>query len=219
MTNNNINLTSIILIRSYLNIGARKKQICMDNIRKIGIYKLTHIISGKSYVGSSINLSIRFRDYLTINYLKREIKKNNSKIYRALLKQGYYSFILDILEYCDTSIIIQREQYYLDNLKLEYNILKFARSLSGFKHSINTIERMRIAKLGRKHDKATKLKLSANPQAYPVIAINNKTGEIKLFTSIRQTANFIGIHHSYLAIYLATKKFYKGKEYYITKNL
>lgn len=70
---------------------------------------------------------------------------------------------------------------------------------------------MRIAKLGRKHDKATKLKLLANLQAYPITAINNKTGEIKLFTSIRQTANFIGIHHSYLTKCLVTKKFYKGK--------
>jgi len=48
-------------------------------------------------------------------------------------------FILEILQYCDTTIITQREQYYLDNLKPEYNILTIARSSKGFKHSQKTI--------------------------------------------------------------------------------
>jgi hypothetical protein len=47
-------------------------------------------------------------------------------------------------------------------MKLEYNTLKVARSLYGFKHSMKTIERMRIVNIGRKHDEVTKLKLSAN---------------------------------------------------------
>jgi hypothetical protein len=214
---NDLNLIPIIPIHSYLNIDIEKKQICKDNRGKTGIYRLTHVMSKKSYVGSSINLSIRFGNYFNINYLKREIEKNNSKIYRALLKYGYSSFKLDILEYCDSAILIEREQYYLDNLKLEYNTLKTAGSFYGFKHSIETIERMRLAKLGRKRDEVTKLKLSANSQAYPIRAINNNTGETKLFTSVRKTANFIGIHHSYLAKCLKIKKFYTGRGYYITK--
>jgi group I intron endonuclease len=44
-------------------------------------------------------------------------------IYRALLKYGYASYKLDILEYCKTNALIEREQYYLDLLKPEYNIL------------------------------------------------------------------------------------------------
>ena len=153
---NDLNLISIIPIRSYLNIDIEKKQICRDNKGKTGIYRLTHIISKKSYVGSSINLSVRLGNYFNINYLKREIEKNNSKIYKALLEYGYSSFRLDILEYCNPTILIEREQYYLDNLKLEYNTLKTAGSSYGFKHSIETIERMRIAKLGHKRDKVTK---------------------------------------------------------------
>lgn len=206
-------------IRSYSNIDTQKIQICKDNKGKTGIYRWTNIISGKSYVGSSINLAIRFRDYFNINYLKREIKKNNSKIYKALLKYGYSSFKLDIIEYCDPAIIVEREQYYFDKLKPEYNILKFARSLYGFKHSTESIERIRIGHLGRKHSEVTKLKLSANRQAYPLTTISNKTGEIKLFTSIRQTAKFIGIHHSYISKRLRKNKFYTGRGYYIIRNL
>jgi group I intron endonuclease len=43
-------------------------------------------------------------------------------INRALLKDGYSSFSLYILEYCDEKDLIQREQYYFDLLKPEYNI-------------------------------------------------------------------------------------------------
>jgi hypothetical protein len=136
-----------------------------------------------------------------------------------LLKYGYSNFILEIIEYCDLVIIIEREQYYMDILKPKYNILKFARSLYGFKHSTESIERICIGHLGRKHSEVTKLKLSANRQAYPLRVINNKTGEIKLFTSIRQTAKFISIHHSYISKRIRKNKFYKGRGYYITRNL
>jgi NUMOD1 domain len=158
-------------------------------------------------------------NYYSLAYLKRRTRKGSSIIYNSLLKHGYNNFSLDILEYCEPNILIKREQYYLDILKPEYNILKTAGSLYGFKQSKDSIERSRIANLGRKHDEATKLKLSANSRAHPITAINNKTGEIKLFTSIRQTATFIGISHSYLSKCLITKKFYIRKGYYITKNL
>jgi hypothetical protein len=48
----------IIPICSYSNLDVRKGQICKYNRRKAGIYRWTNVISGKSYVGSSINLNI-----------------------------------------------------------------------------------------------------------------------------------------------------------------
>jgi len=56
-------------------------------------------------------------------------------IYKALVKYGYSSFKLEILENCEPNILIEREQYYLDLLNPEYNILKKAGSLLGFRHS------------------------------------------------------------------------------------
>jgi hypothetical protein len=41
---------------------------------------------------------------------------------------------LEILEYCDRSIVINREQYYLDKYEPEYNILTKAGSSLGFRH-------------------------------------------------------------------------------------
>lgn len=203
MKNNSI---LIIIIRSYSNADTQKKLIYLDNINKSGIYRWINLVSGKFYVGYSINLTKRFRDYFSINSLIKNIKRNKSKIYRALLKYGYFNFKLEIIEYCDPTIIIEREQYYLDNLRPEYNILKYARSSYGFKHSKKIIEKIRIANIGCKHSKA-----------YSVTVINNKTGEVKLFTSIRQAAKFIGIHYSSIIICLRKNKFYIGKGYFITR--
>lgn len=52
-----------------------------------------------------------------LSLLKNKILKNNSLIYRALLKYGYYNFYLEILEYCDKINVIDKEQYYIDHLK------------------------------------------------------------------------------------------------------
>lgn len=68
----------------------------MDNKRKTGIYQWTKKISGKSYVGSAINLSLRFKNYYNISYLLRAVKKNNSRIYKALLKYGYSKIRVEI---------------------------------------------------------------------------------------------------------------------------
>lgn len=211
-------MATIIPARSYNNTDIQKQQICTDNYNKTGIYRWTNVISGKSYVGSSLDLSIRFKNYFNISYLERELKTNNSLIYKALLKYGYSNFRLEILEYCDASIVVQREQYYLDNLELQYNTLKVARSLAGFKHSAASIERISLAKIGHPRDEATKLRLSANTQAHAIIATEISTGETEVFTSIRKAAEFISIHPSYLAKCLNENNIYTGKGYTIVKN-
>ena len=116
-------------IHTYNNPFLNRKIIYKDLKDKGGIYLWTNIISNKKYIGSSVNLSRRLKDYFNKYYLESELKKNNSLIYKALLKHGYVNFILDILELCDSSSIIEREQFYLDTLDLEYNTLKVAGSL------------------------------------------------------------------------------------------
>jgi group I intron endonuclease len=51
------------------------------------------------------------------------------------------------LEYCDKKETLIREQYYLDLLKPEYNILKKAGSALGFKHSEEAKIKMRGPKI------------------------------------------------------------------------
>ena len=54
---------SLIPVRSYLNADLQKSDICKDNNKKTGVYRWTHVISGKSYVGSALDLNRRFKNY------------------------------------------------------------------------------------------------------------------------------------------------------------
>jgi group I intron endonuclease len=66
-------------------------------------------------------------DELTIYYYLNSLKikvRGSIIIYRALLKYGYSNFSLEILEYCGSNVLKKREQYYINILKPEYNILK-----------------------------------------------------------------------------------------------
>jgi len=63
------------------------------------------------------------------------------------LTYNYENFSLEILEYCDRSIVINREQYYLDKYEPEYNILTKAGSSLGFLHSEQTLYMFRSRKL------------------------------------------------------------------------
>jgi group I intron endonuclease len=96
-----------------------------------------------------VDLARRLRQYSSLGFLKKELVKNNSIIYKALLKYGYLSFNLDILEYCDKDSLIEREQYYLDMLNPTYNICKKAGSSLGRIVTTETRERLRAARLFR----------------------------------------------------------------------
>jgi group I intron endonuclease len=67
-----------------------------------------------------------------LSYLKN---RESLIISRALIKYGYSSFSLEILEYCDIADLTKKEQYYLDKLNPGYNIFKIAASSLGFLHS------------------------------------------------------------------------------------
>src|ERR1700679_3557271 len=89
--------------------------------------------------GSGVDLAKRLRSY----YNENDLKKNSRPIQDALLKYGHNNFTLEILEYCDKTKLLDREQFYFDILNPEYNILKFAYSLLGFKHSLEDIEKFK----------------------------------------------------------------------------
>src|SRR5213078_3855620 len=109
-----------------------RKEILKENKGKSGINLLTNKLINDIYIGQSIDISKRFRNYFNFSYIK---SKNSFIISRALIKYGYSNFSVTILEYCDKSDLIIREQYYFNKLNPQYNILKIAGSSGGFKHS------------------------------------------------------------------------------------
>ena len=71
-------------------------------------------------------------------------------IHNALLKYGHSNFSLEILEICEKQNTILREQFYLDKLKPDDNILQKAGSLLSFKHSKQTRVKMSSSNAGEK---------------------------------------------------------------------
>ncbi len=191
--NYNNNKPSIIYENSLLN----KKNIYKDNKNKSGIYRWINRITNDSYIGSSNNLTRRFQVFFSEKYLKNWLLKCNSHIYEALLKYGYWNFNLEILEYCDKDLRIKREQYYMDLLEPEYNILKFAGSRTGSKHSLKALLKLEI-------------------RGYTTNIINKKDNTTKEYNSIRAAARSINCNHVTLSKYINKDKYLKG--IYLIKN-
>lgn len=99
----------------------------MNNV--IGIYKITNIINGKFYIGSSEEM----KDRWSAHYHQLDLSTHiNKHLKGAWKKYGKENFKFEVLEECNKDILIQREQYYLDTLlfaqeyirKEDYRFLK-----------------------------------------------------------------------------------------------
>lgn len=152
-----------------------KSQILSDNKGKISIYMWIHLESGRRYVGSTLDSSIRLLKYYFLNHLDRN---KNMYICRALKDHGYAAFFLSILEYIDITnlskeqakeLVLLREQYYFNTLNPEFNLLKIAGSFIEFKHTEASKAKLSEAMkgdnyhqrmLGRNHSIETKTKIS-----------------------------------------------------------
>lgn len=89
----------------------------------------------------STNLSLKITSRFYKYYSLKQLDLRKTTIHNALLKYGFKNFRLEILEYCAEGVNpVEREQYFLDLLNPEYNILNKAGSLLGFKHKTETLE-------------------------------------------------------------------------------
>jgi len=61
------------------------------------------------------------------------------------------------MEHCISSVLIQRKQSYLDNIKPQYNILTMAGNRKGFIHSEASKELQRVSKAGDKVSEETQV--------------------------------------------------------------
>jgi group I intron endonuclease len=117
----------------------------MSNYRT-GIYKITNTVTGKIYIGSSVRIDRRFNSH------KSQLNGNyhvNNYLQNAWNKYGHKSFIFERIENVkDKSLLLEREQYYLDKMQPfydtgnGYNILKVAGSHLGAKRSEETKKKM-----------------------------------------------------------------------------
>lgn len=237
------NNIDIIPLLSYPDANKCKTLIFKQNKGKSGIYRWNILVTDKSYIGSAKCLSKRFRIYYSLTSLKTKLNKGSSIIYSALLKYGYLNFSLDIIEYCNMDILIEREQYYNDLLDPGYNILKIAGSRLGAKHTEKTKSLISLTSTNRKHSEEAKTKMKElaklrrgketsfyrknhKPESLLKISLklsilvkvlNVETGCHNTFLGNKEAAKYLNIGISTLRRYKKLNKLIKGK--YLISNV
>lgn len=134
---------------------------------KSGIYKIINLADGKFYVGRAEDFKNRWKvhkSHLRLN------NHTNSYLQNAWNKFGEECFTFEIVEYVEITCLRAREQWWLDNSKccnkdIGYNLNPSAENSSGFKHTKETVEKIRAnairlglrppSALGRKHSPET----------------------------------------------------------------
>ena len=93
-----------------------------------GIYQIANLRNNKSYIGLSIDISNRWKQH---TYRVQEDESPKSRIRAALKKYGlnktvyrsgrYGDFEFKIIEQCEEEKLIEREKYWIEKIKPEYN--------------------------------------------------------------------------------------------------
>lgn len=111
-----------------------------------GIYKITSP-KNKIYIGQSIDIERRFKNYKSISQTKGQIMLHNS-----FKKYGVNNHIFEIVEECNIELLNERERYYQDF----YNVLNdglnciLTNTKDSIKvYSIESIEKIRQGNLGK----------------------------------------------------------------------
>lgn len=200
---------------TYYDTDKDKIKILSDNRNKTGVYRWTNKINGNTYIGSSVNLSVRMYTY----YSLRSLAKSNRPIDRALLKYGFSNFTLDILEYTDINNVLDKEQYYMDLYKPTYNIVEKAGSTLGYKHTQESLDKMRDFILSDevRAIKALSTKNATAARSISILVENIITKVKHEYSSLTEAASALGVSKSSVSQALINDRLIK-KTYRISKT-
>lgn len=103
-----------------------------------GIYKIINIKNNKFYIGSCASKDFLYiRLFHHINDLRNK-RHVNKYLQNSFNKYGEDNFFFEIIESCDAEKCIEREQYWIDLLKPNYNTCLTAGNTKGRKVSLET---------------------------------------------------------------------------------
>ena len=120
-------------------------------------------------------------------------------INKALLKYGYSKFKLEILEYCEPKDLVKKEQYYMDILNPQYNVLKKAYSSLGYKHAKDSLVKIKKRLLILNKSKSISVKVS-----------NLETNISDEYDSLTAAAKTLNTTRSTLQRHILNSKLFKG---------
>lgn len=179
-------------------------------------------------------------------YYTNSDKPSKLVIVRAMKKYGLENFSLGIKEFCkkDSQICLNLEQKWIDFYKPLYNVLTLAGNSSGFKHRVETINKLKellskenhpkygyitspetkkaikegIAKYYLTNHHPSKGKLSAQyGMGGKLVFCYNKLGEELIFPSINEARQHFKVRWTYIKKNIDTKEWItlKGEDWLI----
>ena len=80
-----------------------------------GVYKITNIITGDFYIGSSKDIKHRWANHKCVSAWE----SRPTKLYKDMAQYGLDNFLFEIIE--ETADLKEREQYWIKQLKPSYN--------------------------------------------------------------------------------------------------
>ena len=83
-------------------------------VKYCGIYRITDLTTGKSYIGQSVDIKERFRQHIksALTY-----GKVTNKLYSAMQKSGVHNFVFEVLEEVTRDKLNERETYWIEFYK------------------------------------------------------------------------------------------------------
>lgn len=111
---------------------------------RAGVYKISNSSNGKCYIGSSIDIDRRRLEHFSALLHNKHINQHLQNAYNKYGRECFEFEIIEIVEITDNikQNLLSREQFWIDNIKPEYNILLVAGSTLGYHHTEETKRRI-----------------------------------------------------------------------------
>jgi len=238
----NWSISAVLPLKIYKDLSKSEK-LKKELLKVGGVYSIFHLKDSKQYIGSSFNLYERLNDHLKgVN--------SNIRLQRSIAKSGITNFIFIIYYFHKDPLIILTdvETEIIKSFSFEdlYNFKKEAKSMLGYKHTAEAIEKMKkrlvdkinhpmygkthtlesikaISKPGelnpmfnKKHSSETKKKISLSLSKTPLGLYNIDNKLIKIFVNQVELAAKLGVFKSTISRYIKSGKLFQ-KIYYIRK--
>jgi group I intron endonuclease len=156
---------------------------------KSGIYVIMNTINGHRYVGSAMNLLRRYDQHCQS---LRAGTHCNSHLQSAFRKYCEGAFQFEVLEECEITRLIEREQWWLDVAQPEYNLSPTAGSPLGVKHTAETRAKFSAARKGKPFSAEHKANLAATMKGNKRNLGKKQTPE----TRAKHAASMMGNRHN-----------------------
>lgn len=156
-----------------------------------GIYKITNLVNGKSYIGLSTNIVARWSQH------RSHYKKGDTILYKAMIKYGLENFIFEILENCQKYELGEKEKFYIR----KYRTYVGFEDCNGYNMTLGGEDSEGLIFTEEAKSKMSlKRRLGNNPAAKNVYV------DDKIFGTIKEAAEFLNIHPKNLQRWLSKER-------------